>query len=116
MVRFYEYFLTMTHWQYLAPLCRLVKVIAASDRAKEFRAGQSMVTLLISTTSYHGLRDGDLCIAVDVHRPQDDEAPEFEIQYCPRNQKSEKQSCNEENVSHVLDEFMDRLWHDTKSG
>ena len=118
MVRFYEdEFLPMQHWQYLAPLCRLVKKIAASDRAKKFRAGQSLVTLCISTTPYHGLKEEDPSVCVEALRPVKDEAPRFEITYWQAiGQCAEKHVCDEENVLEVLDTLLDKLWRATKAG
>lgn len=107
-------------WQALAPLRHLVKKIATSERAKKFRAGQSMFTLCISTTPYHGLEEKDPCVCVDeinALRLINDEAPKFEIAYWPDTRcATEKYVCSEDNVLEVLDQVLDKLWEATKAG
>jgi hypothetical protein len=115
IVIFYERFLSMEYWQYLTPLYCLVKQVASSEKAKSFRAGQSLVTLMISTTSYHGLEDNDPFVTVELQRTEKDEAALFEVEYWQGNTFIEKRVCDEENVLSVLDEFLSRLWRDTKS-
>lgn len=122
VVLFYEdeSFFGKYWWQSLTPLRHLVKTIAASERAKKFRAGQAMVTLCISTTSYHGLKDQDPYVCVDVQRPMKEdvkeEAPRFEIAYWPDSSRAtEKHVCSEENVLEVLDQVLDQLWQATKA-
>ncbi|HIK19339.1 MAG TPA: hypothetical protein IGS53_29240 [Leptolyngbyaceae cyanobacterium M33_DOE_097] len=118
IVKFYyeDEFFFGKHWQSLAPLRHLVKKIAASERAKKFRAGQSMFTLCISTTPYHGLKEKDPFVCVDVLRSIKDEAPGFEIAYWSDLQcATEKHVCSEENALEVLDQVLDKLWRATEA-
>lgn len=117
VVSFYEdkCFFGEYWWQILTPLRLLVKKMAISERAKKFRAGQAMYTLCISTTPYHGLKEKDPSVCVDVPRPVKDEAPRFEVTYCPdQSCATEKHVCGEDNVLEVLDQVLDKLWRATK--
>jgi hypothetical protein len=115
MVRFFEGFVVKRDWGYLLPLLRLVKTIAASDRAAKFQAGQTVTMLKISTTPYHGLKENDAFVNVAVHEVQDDVAVSFEVTYRkPNRSGTQVWYCSEDELLRTTDAAMASLWADTK--
>ena len=111
MISFYE---NLIGWQGLrfVPLLNLVKMIAASDDASTFRAGQSLDALIISTTSYHGLLQDDPHIFVQAEQTTD----LFVLEYwCGHNQDNLllKSTCKAGELMNRLSPLLKRLWHDT---
>ena len=111
MISFYEKIIGWQGQRYL-PLLDLVKTIADSDDALKFRAGQSLESLIVSTTSYHGLEQHDPHIVVYADRKTD----LFVIEYwCGQNKDDmvESRTCQSNELLTTISPLMQRLWQDT---
>jgi hypothetical protein len=65
VIEFYEEMVQSPQWAFVAPLLTLARQFAATERAERFRAGQSVLTLVISTAPQHGLRPGEPFVTVE---------------------------------------------------
>jgi hypothetical protein len=98
-------------------LYNLVKDFSKTDKAKLFRAGQSVYDLMISTADNHGLRFGELFVRVAF------DGDHIVVQYetagpITDNENPniiERRFCNlDDDLMHVLQPLLDLLWNETR--
>jgi len=95
------------------PLLRLVQQLADSPYANDFRAGQSLYSLLISTKSENGLEATDPYIFVNADA--NSELVRLEYWRCEeRDGLAESHNCNEAELLDNLKPLLARLWNETK--
>jgi len=122
MIAFYEALVSGPSGTCLSPLLRLVRQIAASDRARSFRAGQSLWRLIISTAAHHGLSPDDPYVLVTL-KPEvqfggpsaDRERRLRAVYHDPAHGVHEEHVCREEKILATLDLLLERLWNDSRS-
>ena len=112
MVSYYEDFVRHTDWEWLQPLLRVVRKLAASHMAEKFRAGQSLWHLIISTAPKWGLDENEPFIAMTLIG----KSPQLKIEYWEKTggRVLEKHTCGEDDVMPFLQPVLDRLWEGTR--
>ncbi len=99
-------------WDYLGEIRQFVAGVAGTEVAKLFRAGQSLVSFVVSTAERHGLSDTDARLWVD---PSPD-TPRFRLGYRPPDSLSSVAAeCDDEPALRLyFGRFLARLWCDTR--
>jgi uncharacterized protein (TIGR02996 family) len=99
-------------WEYTEALQQFVEVVAGTEVAKLFRAGQSLVTFIVSTADRHGLSDRDAWLGVEVSQ----QTPRFRLQYHgPHQSQSLSAQCEDEAALRFhFGQFLARLWCNTR--
>jgi hypothetical protein len=109
---FYDDLVARPSWQWVTPIKRLVDNMRETEIARNFRAGQSLWHLIISTAEKHGLSEGEPFVVVTL----DDDRATIKMEYRRSSEFKvlKQQFCKEEDASKVLQVFLDRLWADTR--
>lgn len=113
IVAYFEYVTARPFGTQCLPLLRLVQQIEASPYAQDFRAGQTLNSLLISTKSENGLEATDPYIFVNA----DANSALLRLEYWRCEQKdglAESHSCDEAELLDKLKPLLGRLWNETK--
>lgn len=111
MVWFYQKLLETPHLRSLEPLVGLVRTVADSDLSDRFRAGQSLLTLMVSTAPKHGLEPDEPFVSVTI-----DEAGVFSLEYWREvgGPILARKRCGAQDALSELSTLLERLWADTK--
>lgn len=111
IIAFYEALLDSDYSDVAPLLLDLVSRFGATPRAERFRAGQSLWHLMISTAAQRGLKDHEPFVAVTIN---DDF--QFQIEYWEGfgKQSDDIAICDATTVLVILDQFLSRLWSDTR--
>lgn len=112
-VAFFEYVTAGPYGARCLPLLRLVQHLADSPYAENFRAGQSLHSLLISTKLENGLEATDPYIFVNA----EPNSALLRLEYWPceeRDGLEESHSCSEAELLIRLKPLLARLWNETK--
>lgn len=92
------------------PMLDLVQRLSESEQAKLFRAGASVLDLMISTKEKHGLEKGDAYICVGLG-----DGDLAEVGYFTATaEKAEVFACKNDEIMFVLQPLLDRLWNETR--
>jgi hypothetical protein len=109
-----QYALTEQLKRPLRVLLNVVEVISHSERARLFRAGQSLSNLIVSRTSYHGLKNTDPFVSAEIHIDPVTLDHSFTITYWRADGDAVQQwICSGEDILSTLDLAFVRLWNDT---
>ncbi len=117
VTEFYEDFISLPNGKYVGPLQRLVKLLAKSEQAKFFRAGQSLWHLMISTAEKHGLSEDDPFVYVTLDFELMDDKPAYKnmkVGFNRGRNEIESQTCSEEEIMTTIEPFLQRLWNETR--
>ena len=111
IIEFYEEMVQSPQWAFVEPLLALARQFAATERAERFRAGQSVLTLMISTAPRHGLRPGEPFVSVAAQGAGE----EFKLQYWNEvgGRVLDALVCHEDELAGAVDALLARLWDDT---
>ena len=112
MVAYYEDFVRHPDWERLYPILRVVQMLASSDVAKQFHAGQSLWHLMISTAAKWDIEEDEPFVVVTL----DGDSPQLLIEYWDKTCGSilEKHICDEGEVLSYLRPVLNRLWENTR--
>lgn len=95
--------------QVLTPMIDFITGFLKSEQTKLFRAGLPGLTLMISTKEKHGLEKDDPYVFIDIN-----DGSSMIVGYCDASQKSESQSCKNNEVISAVQPFLNRLWNETR--
>ncbi|MCI0705423.1 MAG: TIGR02996 domain-containing protein [Planctomycetia bacterium] len=111
MIRFYDNY-SGKSWNYLRGLQQFIVMLTGTEVAKLFRAGQSMLTFVVSTAEQHGLGQYDASVLLFASAG----SPRFTTIYeSPNRGKRTSAACDDETALRVhFGRFLARLWCDTR--
>ena len=67
IIRFFEQFLILPSCEWLVPMIPFIRVLRQEGYNRKLRAGQSMMTFILSRAIRHGLRRGQASVAFNLH-------------------------------------------------
>jgi hypothetical protein len=67
MEKFYEVFIEHSRWAYIVMILGLIKELRQRGYDRQFRAGQSLATFILSRSRRHGLRRDQANLKIDLN-------------------------------------------------
>jgi len=110
IVKFFELMTSPPGTSRWTPMLDLVQSLSESEQAKLFRAGASLLTLMISTKEKHGLENGDAYIYIS---SKDEDTAEIGYR-ASHTQMAETYDCKNDELITESQLLLDRLWNETR--